>query len=410
MNIQSPYSKVIWCLLIGIVCTHAAQFISIPFLALYLANKTHFSLWISGLVVGVAPFSSMFGGFLGGQLSDKYGRTLLLYTSIFASAVIFVAFYWACHLKNSQTQFVALLILNAAFGLFSSFFQPAVMALMTDLVAQPLREKVFHLRYAAINIGAVIGPLVGTYLGITLSPFAFFFGGMIYLLYGLILCGFLSAKGVQFAEKQQKCISISSSLKVVLSDKRLLHYILFNVLFAVSYSQITSTLAQFIAKILSNGTTVYSLVIALNALFVLLGQTPVYMLCKKIPKNKSIFYGCIIFCLGYFALSYSGNSAASFYCSILIVTLGELLVFPLASKFIDDIAPAHLRGTYFGALTFRELGLFLGPILGGVILQFSGGQVLFLSMGLLALFSYYFVVLSERAKYGFSNKLGEFYE
>lgn len=399
MKIDGPYSGVLWCLLVGILCVNAAHFISIPFLSLYLTNKTHCSIWSSGFVIGVAPFFSIVGGFVGGQLSDRCGRLFLLYLSVFSTAGVFILFYGAFNLKNSSEQLMLILFLNALFGLFTSFFQPTVMALLTDWVEKSYREQVFHLRYAAINIGAVLGPLLGVMLGITLSPLAFLIGGIIYLVYGVLLYLVLNKQKEPRIVKAQEAHSILNSIQVVLADKRLFNFILFHVVLAMCYSQITSTLAYYISQNVINSTRVYSFVITLNALFVLIGQAPVYFLCKRMAKSKVIFYGCTIFCLGCFGFAFSGKITTFYYVSMLVITLGELLIFPFASGFIDDIAPAHLKGTYFGALTFRELGLALGPILGSAILQVFGGKILFLFIGVLALCSYYFMTRCERAHY-----------
>lgn len=405
MKIDNPYSGILWCLLIGVFCVNTAHFISIPFLSLYLANKTHCSLWISGFAVGVAPFFSIVGGFVGGQLSDRYGRLFLLYLSVFATAGIFILFYGAFNLESNSVQWAIIIFLNALFGLFTSFFQPSVMALLSDLVEKTYREQVFHLRYAAINIGAIIGPMLGIFLGITLSPIAFLIGGLIYLIYGSLLYLALKIQNINCLCQVNESVSILDTTYVVFTDKKLFNFILFHVVFAVCYSQITSTLAYYIAQNLNHGTQVYSFIITLNALFVLLGQAPVYLLCKHIAKIKSIFYGCFVFCMGCIGLAYSGQEVIYFYSSILLITLGELLIFPFASGFIDEIAPPHLKGTYFGALTFRELGLALGPILGGLILQIFGGQILFIFIGILALCSFYFMVQCERSKYALVNPI-----
>lgn len=394
-------SKIIWCLLFGIMCTNAAQFISMPFLALFLL-KNDYSIWISGVVVGVAPFSSMLGGFLGGQLSDVYGRIFLITTSVFTTALTFGLFYFACQVDDKSIQLALLIGINFSFGLFSSFFPPTVMALLSDLLEARNRERIFQYRYAAVNIGAVLGPLMGVYLGLTLSPVTFVFGGVVYLVYGFVLYHLLIKNRGCISQRQQRCVSLNTSLNALRDDTRLSNFILFNILFSLSYSQISSTLSQLISQRLVDGVQVYSITIVLNALIVLIGQTPVYVFTRDIPKNKSIFYGCLIFALGYLGLAFAGHSPASYYFSIVIITLGELLIFPSSSKFIDDIAPAHLRGTYFGALTFRELGLALGPISGGVMLQFLGGKVLFITMSFIALGAYYFIVLCEQAKQRFT--------
>lgn len=405
MKLFNSNLKLIWCLLSGIVCVNSAKFMCLPFLILLLNHKTQVPLWISGLVCGVAPFCSIFGGFIGGQLSDKYGRIPLLYISIFTSACILILIGLSWQINSQSIQLILIGILNGIFGLFSSFFQPVALALLSELADKEHREFFFHLRYAAMNIGAVLGPLLAVYLEVTLSPNAFYIGGLIYFCFGCIFCIALFREQGQFCRNEQSNISLSTTLRVISFDRRLLYFILFNIVFAVCYSQIDSTLAQYISQQIDNGPQVYSLTISLNAFFVLIGQAPIFLLCKGMPKHQAIFYGCFLFFLGCLGLSCCGNKASHFYYSILVITVGELFIFPFAFLFVDDIAPVHLKGSYFGALAFRELGLGLGPILGGAILGSFGGQILFVLIGMLSLISYFFVFLGEYGKTRF-NFLG----
>ena len=50
-------------------------------------------------------------------------------------------------------------------------------------------------------------------------------------------------------------------------------------------------------------------------------------------------------------------------CTI-IFTIGEVLMFSMTDVFIDDIAVAHLKGTYFGAMGFSGIGAVIGPWFG----------------------------------------------
>lgn len=396
-----PNLKLICCLLSGIVCVNFAKFMCLPFLILFLNYKTQVPLWVTGLVCGMAPFCSILGGFIGGQLSDKYGRVPLLYISIFTSAILFILIGLSLQINSQYMQLILIGILNGLFGLFSSFFQPVALALLSELVDKVHRELFCHLRYAAMNIGAVLGPLLAVYLGVTLSSITFYIAGLIYFSFGFSLYIVLLIERRQFSTSKQSNeskVSLSSTLRVISLDRRLLNFILFNIVFALCYSQIDTTLAQYISQQIDNGARVYSLTISLNAFFVLIGQAPIFLLCKGMPKHQAIFYGCFLFFLGCLGFSCCGNKANYIYYSILIITLGELFIFPFAFLFVDDIAPLHLKGAYFGALAFRELGLALGPILGGVALEFFGGQILFLMIGMLSLISYFFVYLGEYRK------------
>ena len=45
-------------------------------------------------------------------------------------------------------------------------------------------------------------------------------------------------------------------------------------------------------------------------------------------------------------------------------------MFSMTDVFIDDIAIAHLKGTYFGAMGFSGIGAVIDPWFGGVLLDY----------------------------------------
>lgn len=102
-------------------------------------------------------------------------------TSVFCWALVFVSFMFA-------DSVLAFFVINALNGLCQSIFEPASRALLSDISKEENRLKMFNLRYTAINIGVVFGPLLGLRLGAakTALPFLFqvlhiFF--MVYLSY-----------------------------------------------------------------------------------------------------------------------------------------------------------------------------------------------------------------------------------
>ena len=62
-------------------------------------------------------------------------------------------------------------------------------------------------------------------------------------------------------------------------------------------------------------------------------------------------------------------------------------MFSMTDLFMDNIAKPHLRGTYFGAMGFTQIGNVIGPALGGFLLDFYGYDKPIYVFGLLSLSS-----------------------
>jgi MFS family permease len=101
--------------------------------------------------------------------------------------------------------------------------------------------------------------------------------------------------------------------------------------------------------------------------------------------------------MGGFALS---RSAWQFIASMCVLAIGETLVVPAEFTIIDPLAPGERRGGYFGAQTFTQLGDFLGPFTGGLLLARFGGRTMFLSVGAFAVLGSLFYLIASRRVLG----------
>lgn len=90
------------------------------------------------------------------------------------------------------------------------------------------------------------------------------------------------------------------------------------------------------------------------------------------------------------------GSWISFIISMVLLTIGEIFLFPSTSVFIDQIAKEELRGTYFGAAQFRSIGNSVGPVMGGWILNQWNGHWLFWMMAFIVTVSIYFFLAGSR--------------
>ena len=89
-----------------------------------------------------------------------------------------------------------------------------------------------------------------------------------------------------------------------------------------------------------------------------------------------------------------------------IFTLGEVIVIPVEYLFIDFIAPAHLKGSYYGVQSLANLGGAVNPILCGFLLSFTPPTTLFYVLVAISLFGLVFFWYGYRLS-GASNHASE---
>lgn len=82
-----------------------------------------------------------------------------------------------------------------------------------------------------------------------------------------------------------------------------------------------------------------------------------------------------------------GGDVATLFAGLALATvvlsLGELIVFPTFSVEVDQLTPDDLRGSYFGAANLYSLGTALAPLYGGIMLDHAGSQALYLGLAAL---------------------------
>lgn len=121
---------------------------------------------MTGAIIGTSALVGVFASFIGGNLSDRFGRNMILIWSMIVWVFVFIGFSLADHV-------LSFFLLNALNGLCRSFFEPTSRALLSDLTKPEYRLLVYNLRYGAINVGVAIGPLVGLQIGSAKSTIPF---------------------------------------------------------------------------------------------------------------------------------------------------------------------------------------------------------------------------------------------
>lgn len=378
-----------WFLLLGTLFSKAAFFISMPYLALNLQTRLGLDPVTIGWTLGIGPFVGIWGGFYIGHLSDIWGRRTILISSILIWSLAFLGFAYA----EKLWQFA---LLNTLSGLCSAAYYPVSSALISDLTTATNRKLVFHLRYYVSNVAAALGPLAGAGFALYNPTFGFLMTGSVYLLYGLASVKWLPKRVSK--EAAGTTATFKETLQSMWDDRPLLYYTLAFVVMGLTYSQLESTLPQFLnLQKGKEGVRLFGLLIGLNGLTVVVFQLPLTKLTSGWALAKTINFGSVLYGLGFAMLGLTAQSEIGLMVSMVVLTLGEVLIFSNANLLIDSIAPDDKKGAYFGASGMWALGPTLGPALGGYVMVAVGGPALFIILGLVAVANLGFYSLGQRA-------------
>ncbi|PLT35020.1 MFS transporter [Bacillus sp. V5-8f] len=375
-KILTDVGPVGWNIIIGTMFGRMATSMSMPFLAIYLTKSMNVTPAMTGAIVAVSSLVGVLASFLGGYLSDRFGRKRVLILSIFAWAFVFAGFGF------SKTV-AAFFIMNSLNGLCRALFEPASRALLSDITDPKKRLLIFNLRYFAINVGVTFGPLLGLKLGSADSTATFFAAGIIYALYGVTLVLALTSYQEKVAAASNT-ITFTEAAGVIKQDKIFTMALLGLILAIIGFSQFNSTLPQYFSSsdAFEDGVAIFSYLLTLNAIIVVILQYPIVTLSKRFPSVLSIGAGNLIISLSLLGFAFA-KSIPVLIAVILCFTIGEILMFSMTDIFIDDLADSDMKGTYFGAMGFSNLGNVIGPWFGGALLgHFGAGQPLYLFGGL----------------------------
>lgn len=369
-----PFPRIVWMVLGGTLLIRTTSFLVWPFLSVILLRRFHIPPSEVGLILGLGALVSSTSAFYLGNLSDRFGRRDVILGGCAGSMVACVIFATADRV-----------ILYALGAVLVGFGRAATETPSNGLIAETIpdartRELAFHGRYFLANVGAAAGPLIGFTLGLATQQTTFLITACAYAMFAAaILRGFRDVpnKHVLHGKDDSRFAAAMQTLK---SDHRFLLVIVSTFLTYAAYAQVESTLVQYLNLGGRNsGVAIATSIIATNGITIILFQFLMLRLLRNYGLHFRIQVGLLLFVAGFLVYSVlSPANYAGWIIATFVLSLGEAIVFPTLNLRADLLAPAHLRGSYFGALSLAGLGFAAGPFAGGVLLQYLGGPLTFL--------------------------------
>ena len=351
-----------WLIALATLVNRAGTMV-MPFLVLFLTRDRGLAPSRAGLAIAVYGVVALVWAPVVGRLGDVWGQLRVVKASLFATTVVLLGI----PLLHSYRAILCGLVVLA---LASEPVRAATMALVSHLAPPARRRQAFALNRLAVNLGMSIGPTVGGFLADVSFRSLFWVDAATCLLAGLVLVV------VPFRGPQRFHDPTAVPSGSALRDRKLLYALLALLPVLLVFFQHVSTMPLFLVEGLGFRPWVFGGLFTINTLVIVLTEVRLNTRTGHWPFARSLATGALLATVGFAALAVA-RSLPAVVGTVLVWTLGEMILFPSAAAYFSEISPPSRRGEYLGYYTMVfGLAFSAGPWLGTVVLEKWGAVAL----------------------------------
>ena len=360
--------KEVWYLCLAILVNRAGTMV-LPFLTLYLTVDRQWSGGTAGLALTIYGIAAIIVAPLAGRLSDRLGSLLILKLSLFTSGLILFVFPFI-------TSLYGILAITAVWAFANESFRPPSMALIGRLTGPEQRKMAFALSRLAVNLGMSIGPVIGGFLAMKSFKSLFYVDGTSAII-AAALIAFMpwriqQADPETMAADAQGTPAPAVGYANVLRDRRFVYFLIAMLAVEMVFFQPLAAMPLFVVRDLHISEAAFGMLLAINTVMIILIEVPLNTAMSHWSHRRAIALGSLLVGLGFGGLALSGGAAAV-AATVVVWTVGEMILLPASSAYVSEVAPPAQTGAYMGLYTMGfSLAFAIGPWLGVQVLERLG--------------------------------------
>jgi MFS family permease len=383
-----------WMLSLGMVISAIGEAFLWPLTTLYIVQVFDKPLTLAASVLLLQYTGGLIGNVVGGMLFDKWSARKTIVSAIICSISVLLAMGFC----KSFPLYVCLLIL---LGFCNGTFWPGTRALAVKLWPEGGRSAI-NLIYVANNVGVAIGAALGGLVASLSFQWAFFgnaFAYSCFLVVFLLSIKEQHLKKVRINAGDTEAVQPNSArFQIDLSTWMSLGLLSIGLaLLVITYIQWSTTIPTYISS-LGISLSSYSIIWAVNGLVIVLCQPLLSWLIDRfsLRLQGQIMWGAALFSLSMLTISFT-TSYSGFILGMVIITLGEMLVWPGVPAIAAELAPPDRQGFFQGLVTGgQSAGRMAGPLVGSFFYEQLSAQGMLTMMVAFTLLSLCFFALYSR--------------
>jgi MFS family permease len=371
--ITGAYPRMLWLLAFGSFLNLAGLSFFWPLNNVYIHNQLGRPLTVAGLVLFFHSGGAALGQLVGGWLYDRIGARPVMLAGLFGSTMLtgLLGFF------ESWPLYVAVMI---GFGFTASLSFPSINALVAR--AWPgQNRRAFNFIYVANNLGVAAGTALGGLIADRSFALAFLSASGIFLLFALFVLVFVreerfAAMGAPAPERVAAATAPESPIPWPPLGALFVAFLTCWLIYVQWQGAVS-------VHMVANGYDLgaYSVLWTLNGLLIFAGQPLISLVVRRIRHSAAqMALGTSLYGVA-FGMLLATNAYPIYVLSMVVLTFGEMLVWPAIPAAVARLSPPSKRGTLQGLILAGSTGgRMVGPLLGGMLYDNAGFATLMVVM------------------------------
>jgi MFS family permease len=363
----AEFPRLFWIIVLTLFIDSIGSTLLFPFFALYITEKFGVGMTEAGILLGMSSLFGLIGSMIGGALTDRFGRRQLILFGLVFSALSSLLFGFAADVRM-------LYVLVVVVGLLSRVSIPAHDAMMADILPEGRRSEAFGITRAVGNFSWIIGTALGGLIAARSFLALFIIDAVLSLIVAVILYRFLpetkpSPSADTNPKKGETLLTAVAGYRLVLRDLAYVTFTAAGMISLLVYQQQYGALSVYLRDVHHISSQNYGVMLSVAGLEVVLFQIWISRTIKKYPPFLVMMFGTLFFVIGFLMIGYV-QSFVLFLLAIVVITIGEMITFPVNKALAASFAPEAMRGRY---MAIYDLGWTVpatfGPAAAGLILD-----------------------------------------
>ncbi len=356
------YPRQFWLMFFGMLVSTIGASMIWPFLMVYVSGKLNQPLTLAATLLTINSGVGLVMNFIAGPLTDRIGRKWILVIALMGNALVFL-------LQNQAATFAAFAVALSLGGAFNPMYRVASDAMMADLIPREKRADAYSLLRMSNNLGVAIGPTIGGFVASQSYSTVFYIAALGMFSYGLLLA-FGAKETLPGREPMTESTQVKPALggySIIFKDKKFLTTIGAFTFCMTGSAMLWLLLSVYLKRNFGIPENMYGFIPATNAIMVVLFQLAVTRFTSKFNPILVMATGALFYAVGVGSV-YFGEGFWAFWLSMVILTIGELVLIPTTTTFVANLAPADMRGRYMSIYNLSSgTAMGTGPVIGGYL-------------------------------------------